>query len=90
VAVEPHDIRIQSYAIYTVTSLPQRKSAETLSVSEQSTTADLEEKKALEINTIVSVLKQLDITGIQLMTMNANTLLALKELERGQAERRLA
>jgi len=58
--------------------------------TEQSTTADLEEKKALEINTIVSVLKQLDITGIQLMTMNANTLLALKELERGQAERRLA
>lgn len=58
--------------------------------TEQSTVVDLEEKKALEINTIVSVLKQLDITGIQLMTMNANTLLALKELERGQAERRLA
>ena len=58
--------------------------------TEQSTVVDLEEKKALEINTIVSVLMQLDITGIQLMTMNANTLLALKELERGQAERRLA
>lgn len=59
--------------------------------TDQSTVADLEEKKALEINTIVSVLKQLDITGIQIMTMNANTLLALKmELERGQAERKLA
>jgi len=57
---------------------------------EISTMVDLDEKKAQEINTIVSVLKQLDITGIQLMTMNANTLLALKELERGQAERRLA
>lgn len=59
--------------------------------AEYSTTVDLDEKKAQEINTIVSVLKQLDITGIQIMNMNANTLLALKmELERGQAERKLA
>lgn len=33
--VEPHDISIKPYVIYTVTSLPQRKSAETLSVSER-------------------------------------------------------
>jgi hypothetical protein len=59
--------------------------------TENGTMVDLEEKKVQEINTIVSVLKQLDITGIQIMTMNANTLLALKmELERGHAERKLA
>lgn len=33
--VEPHDISIKPYVIYTVTSLPQRKSADTLSVSER-------------------------------------------------------
>lgn len=57
------------------------------------TMVDLEEKKVQEIDTMVSVLKQLDITGIQILTMNANTLLALKmETERQQEsnERRLA
>lgn len=57
------------------------------------TMVDLEEEKVQEIDTMVSVLKQLDITGIQILTMNANTLLALKmELERQQEtnERRLA
>lgn len=57
------------------------------------TMIDLEEEKVQEINTMVSVLKQLDITGIQILSMNASTLLALKmELERQQEtnERRLA
>ncbi|MFW6680628.1 hypothetical protein ACOAOT_23685 [Lacrimispora sp. AGF001] len=57
------------------------------------TMIDLEEKKVQEINTMVSVLKQLDLTGIQILSMNASTLLALKmELERQQdtKERRLA
>jgi len=35
VVIEPHDIRIKPYIIYTVISLPQRKSVETLSVSER-------------------------------------------------------
>lgn len=35
VAIESHDICIKPYAIYTVISLPQRKSVETLSVSER-------------------------------------------------------
>jgi hypothetical protein len=39
---------------------------------------ELSEKKKQEINTMVTVLQQLDLTGIQILTMNANTLLALK------------
>lgn len=39
---------------------------------------DLDEKKKQEIDSMVTVLKQLDLTGIQILTMNANTLLALK------------
>lgn len=63
---------------------------------------DLDEKKKQEIDTMVTVLKQLDLTGIHLLTRDANTLLALKlekERERrlvlnadekGQEERKLA
>ncbi|WP_077611693.1 hypothetical protein [Clostridium sp. Marseille-P2415] len=39
---------------------------------------NLELKKEQEINNMVTVLKQLDLTGIRLLTRDANTLLALK------------
>lgn len=46
-------------------------------------TQELSEKKKQEINTMVTVLQQLDLPGIQILTMNANTLLALKmEMDR--------
>lgn len=48
---------------------------------------ELEEKKKQEIDVMVTVLKQLDLTGIHLLTRDANTLLALK-LEK-ERERRL-
>ena len=48
---------------------------------------ELDEKKKQEIDVMVTVLKQLDLTGIHLLTRDANTLLALK-LEK-ERERRL-
>lgn len=39
---------------------------------------EISEKKAQEIKAMVTVLQQLDLPGIQILTMNANTLLALK------------
>ncbi|MDR0924185.1 MAG: hypothetical protein LBN31_07535 [Hungatella sp.] len=39
---------------------------------------ELEAKKKQEIDVMVSVLMQLDLTGIHLLTRDANTLLALK------------
>lgn len=45
--------------------------------------SDVESKKEQEIEKMVTVVKQLDLTGIQLLTRDADTLLALKrELDR--------
>jgi hypothetical protein len=48
--------------------------------------AELEEKKKQEIKTMVTVLQQLDLTGIQILTMNANTLLTLKKVMENEKE----
>ena len=48
--------------------------------------AELEEKKKQEIKTMVTVLQQLDLTGIQILTMNANTLLTLKKVMEHEKE----
>lgn len=48
---------------------------------------NLDVKREQEIDTMVTILKQLDLTGIHLLTRDANTLLALK-LEK-ERERRL-
>lgn len=42
---------------------------------------DMEKKKEDEINSIVSVLKQIDLTSIQLLTRDANTLLMRQQAE---------
>lgn len=42
---------------------------------------DMEKKKEEEINCIVSVLKQIDLTSIQLLTRDANTLLMRQQAE---------
>lgn len=49
---------------------------------------ELEEKKKQEIDDMVTILKQLDLSGIHLLTRDANTLLALKlekEREKGHS-----
>lgn len=42
---------------------------------------DMEKKKEEEINSIVSVLKQIDLPSIQLLTRDANTLLMRQQAE---------
>lgn len=42
---------------------------------------DMEKQKEREINSIVSVLKQIDLPSIQLLTRDANTLLMRQQAE---------
>lgn len=42
---------------------------------------DMEKQKEKEINNIVSVLKQIDLPSIQLLTRDANTLLMRQQAE---------